>query len=172
MILRILCQTVFLCLFSLSALAEGIADFQLPQPRAVKDVKFVDDQGSINTLNDFRGKVILLTFWATWCVPCVEEMPSIAKLQASLEGRNIKIIPLSVDYQGSKIVADFYKEQQITNLPIYQDRKGESFKLYELRALPTSLIINKEGKEVARVMGAIDWSGKDVRDYLVALSRM
>jgi thiol-disulfide isomerase/thioredoxin len=158
-------------LISSQSFARGIEDFEHDTPVFVKDIQFIDENIAINNLNQFRGKVVLLNFWATWCKPCVDEMPALSRLQENVEGRDVKIIPLSIDYKGIEAVQEFYKTNEIKNLPTYLDRNGTGFKAFELRALPTTIIINKKGQEVARVLGEIDWSGKDVKDYLIRLTR-
>ena len=130
----------------------------------------MDKNKDVVSLNDFSGKVVVLNFWATWCRPCVAEMPSLDKMARSLEGRNIVVIPLSVDYKGVDVIKEFYNQNKINNLNIYSDERGRSFKSFNLKALPTTIIINKEGSEVARVLGEIEWNSSEVKEYLRELS--
>jgi thiol-disulfide isomerase/thioredoxin len=157
---------------SSSAFAASIKEFVHQTPVPTKTIEFIDDQKVIHNLNDYSGKVVLLNFWATWCVPCVNEMPQFAKLQQSLEGRSdIIFIPVSIDYEGAEAVKKFYSKYELTNLPVFVDSKGRSFTGAGLKALPTTLVINKNGQETARILGEIDWAGKDVRDYLTELAK-
>lgn len=162
----------FVCLLLVHPVfAGGLEGYEHKKPIKTKNITLFDDQRTIHNLNDFRGKVVLLNFWASWCVPCVREMPSFSSLQESIEGRDIVILPVSIDYKGIEAVNEFYKKHEITNLPSYLDEKGKAFRSMELKALPTTLIINKLGMEVARVLGEIDWSDKEVKEYLYKMSR-
>ncbi|MCE3233489.1 MAG: hypothetical protein K0R98_1746 [Rickettsiaceae bacterium] len=147
-----------------------INDF-LHDPTPVSNIQFTDDQKVIHNLNDYLGKVVLLNFWATWCKPCANEMPSLSRLQENLTGHDVVLIALSLDYQGLAEVKDFYKKHEISNMRIFLDQKGQSFKAFKLGALPTTIVIDKSGKEVARVLGEIEWDSKEVKDYLVKLTK-
>jgi thiol-disulfide isomerase/thioredoxin len=163
---------VIAILISSQSFALGMKDFVHEKPLPTSNIEFVDDKKVIHNLNDYTGKVILLNFWATWCIPCVNEMPQFAKLQADIAGRSdILFIPLSIDYEGADVVQKFYTKYEITNLPVFVDTKGRSFTAAGLKALPTTLVIDKKGKEVARILGEIDWAGKEVKDYLVELAK-
>ena len=148
------------------ALASGLKDYEHEVAVKVEDIKFYGNHKAVINLSDFLGKVVVLNFWATWCRPCVAEMPVLDELSHKLEGRNLIVVPLSIDYKGVEVVEDFYAQHNIKYLPAYNDARGKSFKAFKLRALPTTIIINKSGKEVARVVGEIDWSTPEVIDYL------
>lgn len=160
---------LFVILSSAESFAASITDFEHSKPLAVNNIQFVDANNNIHSLNDYRGKVVLVNFWATWCKPCVDEMPSLSKLQESVSGLGIEVVAISLDYKGISAINDFYKEYGITNLAPFLDTKGAAFKAMELKALPTTLILNKNGEEVARVLGDLDWADKQAKDYLVAL---
>jgi thiol-disulfide isomerase/thioredoxin len=157
-------------LISSPAFAVGIKSFVHDTPLPLKVIEFSDDEKAIHNLNEFKGKVVLINFWATWCKPCVNEMPALVQLAKNLEGQNVVMVPISIDFGGMPVVKDFYSQYHITNLPLYVDDKGKSFKAAELKALPTTLIVNKSGMEAARIMGEIDWTSKEVEDYLIKLS--
>src|SRR5688572_29130204 len=109
-------------LISSQSFAREIKDFVHEKPLPVNNIEFIDDKKVIHNLNDYSGKVLLLNFWATWCIPCVNEMPQLAKLQADIEGRSdISFIPVSIDYEGVGVVQKFYEKYQITNLPVFVD---------------------------------------------------
>ncbi len=163
--------TVFLIsvLFAGQAFALGIRDFELASPIPVKDIEYTDSNKNNHNLNDLKGKVVLVNFWATWCIPCVKEMPALAALAKSFEGKDVVVLPLSIDYKGEEAVKEFYASQGIRGLPVYIDEKGRGFKTFGLQALPTTIVINKDGLEVARILGEIDWTGDEVRQYLLEL---
>lgn len=132
-------------------------------------------------IKDYRGNVVLLNFWATWCAPCVIEMPELDKLAFALskeeladldiESNGIKIIPLSVDFKGYEVVKAFYDKYEFKHLEIALDHKNEAFKEFNINSLPTTLIINPKGREVARIHGIIDWNAQEVKDYLLAVEQ-
>ena len=157
-------------LSSQKVIAKSLADYEHKEPIAINDIQFVDENNNINSLNDYSGKVVLINFWATWCVPCVQEMPSLSKLHDNISGLNAEVIPISVDFKGIDAVKKFYTDTNIKNLYIYMDNNGESFQALKLLALPTTIIVNKDGFEVARVYGEFDWSTKDVKNYFIKLS--
>lgn len=161
---------IILSLICLPAFALDLTKYKLDEPVAVKSLSFLDDKKSIHNLNDYTGKVVLVNFWATWCKPCLEEMPEFEQLKKSLEGRNIEIIPLSLDYKGADEVIAFYNRTNITGLPVYNDDKGSAFKSFGLKALPTTIIINKKGEEVVRVLGSAKWNTQEVHDFLIDLT--
>jgi thiol-disulfide isomerase/thioredoxin len=165
-------KIIFLLFFTLSfktSFAKGLTEYEHEAPKEIQDIQFYDKNNSIHSLNDYKGKVVLVNFWATWCKPCVHEMPSLSKLEEKLSGLNIEILPVSIDFKGIEVVEEFYKEHNINNLESYLDKNGDSFKNLKLYALPTTIILDKEGMEVARVLGDIDWSTDEVSDYLIKL---
>ena len=139
----------------------------IKNPKIYEDVVFMDiNQKNVN-LDDFKGKLIILNFWATWCAPCREEMPSLDDLQINTKLNNLKIFPVNIgqeDISKSKI---FFKELNIKNLDIYIDAPITLAKKFSLRGVPTTIIFNKEGKEFARIMGSIDFNGEEFINWLM-----
>ncbi len=129
------------------------------QPRPVPEIRFQDDQGHDLTLADFRGRVVLLNVWATWCVPCRKEMPALDRLEARLGGNDFAVIPLSIDRKGVEVVKGFYQEVGVEKLAIYLDPSGKGSRALAIPGVPTTLLIDREGHEVARKMGAAEWDG-------------
>ena len=160
---------LFACLVCFSANATSIGAFEHASPLKLKNIDFTGGDGYIHSLNEYRGKVVLLNFWATWCVPCVKEMPALAELQKNMEGRDFVVLPISVDYKGIEVVKSFYKNYGV-DLPAYIDSKGKSFRKFELKALPTTIIVDKSGDEVARILGEIDWNSNESKRYLINLA--
>jgi thiol-disulfide isomerase/thioredoxin len=132
------------------------------EPRALPDIRFADDQGHDLTLADFRGRVVLLIVWATWCVPCRKEMPALDRLQARRGGKDFLVIPLSIDREGIVPVKRFYQEVGVEKLAIYVDPSGRGSHGLAIPGVPTTLLTDREGREVARKMGAAEWDGAEM----------
>jgi thiol-disulfide isomerase/thioredoxin len=132
------------------------------QPRALPEVRFQDDQGRDLTLGDFRGRVVVLNVWATWCVPCRKEMPTLDRLQARLGGKDFLVVALSLDRKGGEAVRGFYQEVGVENLAIYVDPSGKGSHALAIPGVPTTLLIDREGREVARKMGEAEWDGPEM----------
>lgn len=132
-------------------------------PRPVPDLAFVDGEGRRVDLADFGGRVVVLNVWATWCGPCVREMPSLDRLEAALGGRDFQVVALSVDRGGAATVAPFLPRLRLSALRPYYDPLGESMEAFGIRGLPTSILIDREGREVGRVEGAIAWDAPAAR---------
>ena len=144
--------------------------FMESEPRDLPEIQFFDEAGKSHTLDDFYGKVILVNFWATWCTPCVREMPDISTLQKEFKHKNFKVVAISEDFKGAEEVRAFYKESDISNLGIYIDKKNNFFKELQIVGLPTSIIINSHGKEIARSTGYIKWEDPDLKAYFESLT--
>ena len=126
-------------------------------PKPAPEIGFTDIAGTPLGLDAFRGKVVLLNYWATWCAPCVEEMPSLERLQTRLGGGDFTVLAVSVDRQGLDIVRPFLERIGLKQLPIYLDRSGASMRAFGIRGLPTTMLIDREGNEVGRLEGMADW---------------
>ncbi len=133
------------------------------------DTEFKGRRSKKYSLSDFEGKVVIVNFWATWCPPCVEEMPALDKLQKDLGKRGVEVVAISEDFKGLKVVKKFYKEHKIRSLLPYADIKNAVFNKMKIKALPTSVFFNKKGIEVKRIDGFILWDGSDMRDYIETL---
>lgn len=138
-------------------------------PKNLPEVRIYDEFFEKHDSNDLLGDVTLLHFWATWCVPCVKELPSVDTLYADMHDDGLTILPISIDNKGPQPIKEFYQKLGINHLPIYLDEQKNAFNIAlngNSPALPHTIILNKEGKEVARVLGAINWNRKDVRQLL------
>jgi thiol-disulfide isomerase/thioredoxin len=143
---------------SASALALSVFD----QPRPVPEIRFHDDQGHDLTLADFRGRVVLLNLWATWCVPCRKEMPTLDRLQGRLGGQDFVVVALSIDRKGIEAVRGFYNEVGVEKLGIYLDPSGKGSHDLAIPGLPATLLIDREGREVARKLGEAEWDSPEM----------
>jgi thiol-disulfide isomerase/thioredoxin len=135
-------------------------------PKLYKDVIFMDINQKNVELDDFKGKLLILNFWATWCAPCKEEMPSLDNLQSNTELDNLKIFPINIGREDLSKSETFFKELNIQNLDIYFDAPITLAKKFSLRGVPTTIIFNKEGKEFARIIGSIDFNDEEFINWL------
>ena len=135
-------------------------------PRPAPAASFQDKDGAPIDLAKFRGRVVLVNLWATWCPPCVEEMPSLERLQARLGGADFSILAVSSDRTGLKAVAPFLDKYGLSMLPIYLDPDSAFTRSTGARGLPTSILIDRDGREVGRFEGAADWDGPDAASLL------
>ncbi|MGE0153418.1 MAG: TlpA disulfide reductase family protein [Reyranellaceae bacterium] len=141
-------------------------------PREAPPARFVDPQGQALDLGRYRGKVVLVNFWATWCAPCVREMPSLDRLQAALGGEGLVVLPLSLDGPTRPRVEPFYKDRNLAHLPILFDEKNATFGRFAVAVLPTTILIDRDGREVGRLEGPAEWDAPEavalIRHYLKA----
>tara|TARA_B100001057_G_scaffold231264_1_gene231509 strand:+ start:179 stop:658 length:480 start_codon:yes stop_codon:yes gene_type:complete len=127
---------------------------------------FLNDKNKLLDLNDYKGNLILLNFWATWCAPCKEEMPSLDKLQTHENLDNLKIFPINVGQDNLEESLNFFKDLKIKNINIYFDSPITLAKKFRLRGIPTSILFNKEGLEFARIIGSIDFESPKFIEWL------
>jgi thiol-disulfide isomerase/thioredoxin len=130
--------------------------------KQVAPIAFADEKGRTVSLAEFRGKVVILDFWATWCGPCQKEFPAFDRLQAKLGKRGLAVVPVSIDLKGLPAVDAFYAKLNILYLSKYIDDTRESAKALGLKGLPSTLVLDREGREVTRVEGPADWESKEV----------
>ena len=130
-------------------------------PKPVPAFTFTDQDGKALSLADFKGKVVVLDVWATWCSPCRAEFPRLDRLQAALGDKGLAVVPVSVDLGGRKPVDKFYDDIGVKALSKYLDPGNESAKALGLRGLPTTLIIDREGREIARIEGEAPWDSSE-----------
>ena len=130
------------------------------------DITFLDIKNKELKLNDFKGNLVILNFWATWCAPCIEEMPSLNKLQINPNFDNLQIIPINVGRENIEKSKNFYKKLNINNLEIYFDKNVELANKFLLRGLPTTIFVNKNGEEFARIIGFVNFDDKKIIKWL------
>ena len=131
-----------------------------------ESLTFQDDKNNQINLNEFRGNLVLLNFWATWCAPCKEEMPSLDSLQSDIRMNNLKIFPINIGNEDLVKSKNFFQELNIKNLDIYFDPTVDLAKKFSLRGLPTTILFNKEGKEFGRIIGSIDFDDEKFINWL------
>lgn len=135
-------------------------------PIKYTDVTFKNIQNKQVFVENLKGQLVILNFWAIWCKPCREEMKSLDLLQSNKELKNIKIFPINVGNDNVKESKDFFKELDIKFLDIYFDEKLSLTKKFSLRGIPTTIILNKKGEEFARIIGAIDFNDQVFIDWI------
>tara|TARA_B100000029_G_C17320299_1_gene867823 strand:+ start:331 stop:852 length:522 start_codon:yes stop_codon:yes gene_type:complete len=133
------------------------------KPKEYKDILFKNFEGNVINLNDEKSNFFMLNFWATWCLPCKEEMPHLDKLQNT---NGIKIYPINIEKNNKLKTEIFFKSLEIKNLSIFFDVENNLVNLFRLRGIPTTIILNKDKKEIARIIGVADLSNKKFVSWL------
>ena len=135
-------------------------------PKTHDNVIFLDKKDQKINIKKFKGNLILLNFWATWCEPCKEEMPSLDKLQSNPNFDNLKIFAINIGKENRKNVKKFFLNLNIKNFEPYYDPPTTLAKTFSLRGIPTSVLFDKNGKEFARIIGSIDFEDKNFVDWI------
>ncbi|HMA72877.1 MAG TPA: TlpA disulfide reductase family protein [Xanthobacteraceae bacterium] len=130
---------------------------ETPEPGVA--IRFEDDQGQPRSLADFRGKIVLLNVWATWCAPCLKEIPALDRLAAALNGAEFAVVTVSIDRKGIDAVRKMFAQFNVQKLPMYIDSSGQALRTVRAIGLPTSLFIDREGREFGRAVGPAEWDG-------------
>jgi len=130
---------------------------------------FLDVDGVEKTMVDFAGQGVVINLWATWCPPCVAEMPALGRLARSLAAERIAVLPLSSDRGGRAVVEAFYQRVGLTDLRIWLDPRGAAARAMGVRALPTTIIVDRSGQERARLEGDAAW---DTAPFVAAIRRL
>lgn len=145
------------------------------QSRPAIDLRFEREDGQSIRLANLRGKAILLNIWATWCLSCRTEMPSLDRLQRRMGSNAFEVVALSVDRDGAEVVKPFYAQFGIKDLAIYLDREGKAIRLFKIAGLPTTLLLDPDGTEVLRWVGPKEWDSPeliaDISRHIPALSK-
>ncbi len=127
-------------------------------PAAPPDEAFFGADGTEHRLAEFLGHGMVINLWATWCAPCVAEMPSLAQLALALAPFDIAVLPLSSDKGGADTVRSWFQDHAVSGLPVLTDPKGRLARAWDARGIPMTVIIDRKGRDVARLEGAADWS--------------
>ena len=165
--MRFLIIFIFLTTNVFGSDVSEIKNIVIHKERKIYDnVIFLDKKDQKININEFRGNLLLLNFWATWCEPCKEEMPSLDRLQINQNLSNLKIFAINISQESMKKVNEFFEDLDIKNFDPYFDSPTTLAKTFSLRGVPTSILINKDGKEFARIMGSIDFDDKIFINWL------
>lgn len=155
----------------LMALREGTMEKLIfaETPETVPDVAFKSAEGAELKLSDFRGRYVLLNFWATWCAPCKKEMPALDRLQADFGGDRFEVLTVATGRNSLAGIARFFREGKIENLPMMTDLSSELAQAMSVLGLPITVLIDPEGREIARLQGDAEWDGESARAIFSAL---
>ena len=129
-------------------------------PTPVPATAFTDPEGGTHSLADYRGKVVLLNFWATWCAPCREEMPSLDALQAELGGEDFQVVAIAAGHNPPPAITKFLTEAGIRNLPVLLDPRQGLAREMGVLGMPVTVLIDRDGNEIARLIGGADWASE------------
>jgi len=152
---------------SLSTGAMAAFVFKKDRP-AVVTGDFKDGNGNVVNLDNWKGRVALVNLWATWCGPCRAEMPHLAKLQELYGSDDFEVVALSVDLKGAEASAAFLKEIKADNLALYIDQTSKAMNRLGAIGLPVTLLVDRQGREIGRLLGPADWAGEDARRIIEA----
>jgi thiol-disulfide isomerase/thioredoxin len=132
-----------------------------PNRVTVPDLVFTTEEGQQVSIEKWRGRVVLLNLWATWCAPCRKEMPSLAALQQQLGSDDFEVVAISVDRKGAEASAAFLIETGATALKLYVDKSAAVLDAAQAVGLPATLLIDRQGREIGRMLGPADWSSPE-----------
>jgi thiol-disulfide isomerase/thioredoxin len=149
----------------------GIENFiSAREVKTVPTLQFLDEDGESLSLEKFRGRVVVLNLWATWCSPCLEEMPTLDRLQQQLKPLGVVVVALSLDRGGPKAVREYYDENGIENLDVYVDPSMKAQSDLNVIGLPTTILIDREGNERGRLVGPAAWDDAEAADLVLSAS--
>jgi thiol-disulfide isomerase/thioredoxin len=140
-------------------------------PEALPAVAFTDGTGAGRTLADFKGKVVLLNLWATWCIPCLKEMPGLDRLQKELGSDKFEVVALSVDRKGPEASRKFLDQIKVEHLKLYADATAKAGSALKVLGMPTTLLLNAKGEEIGRLIGPAEWDSADAKKLIQAALR-
>ncbi len=144
--------------FATGTLAAFLVKTDKPQ---IPDIVFKDAKGAATNLDQWRGRVVLLNLWATWCAPCRKEMPALADLQKRLGSKDFEVVAVSVDRKGLEASAAFLKETGADSLGLYVDQTSNALHLLQALGLPVTVLIDRQGREIGRLLGPAEWNGAE-----------
>ena len=139
-----------------------------PKPLDLPDFSFAGAGGATKSLADLKGKVVLLNIWATWCVPCREEMPQLNALQAELGGEDFEVVAINIDKSGPEKARKFLEETGAADITLYTDPTGKLFSQLKAVGMPTTLLLDRDGKEIGRLIGPADWASAEAKRLIEA----
>jgi thiol-disulfide isomerase/thioredoxin len=134
-----------------------------PKPQDLPEIAIATANGETKSLTDWRGKVVLLNIWATWCAPCREEMPTLDRLEAELGGNDFEVVAVNIDRGGGDKAKSFLAETGASHLALYTDPTTKLFSTIKAVGMPTTLLIDREGREIGRLVGPADWDSPEAK---------
>jgi thiol-disulfide isomerase/thioredoxin len=137
-----------------------------PGSKDIPHAPFLDDTGNETSLTDLRGLGLVVNFWATWCAPCVKEMPALNRLARVAGERGLRVLALSADREGASVVREFYEKNNIRHLPVAIDKLSRVARAIGIDGLPTTVLYDSQGREIGRVIGVAEWDMSAALDFL------
>ena len=162
----------FFCFSIFSSIAQTNEDVPLnnmainEKPKPISPIIFEDFSGNEIHLKDYYGKIVVINFWATWCAPCKKEMPSLQRLHQDKNFKNLKIFAVNMEEPNTTKTKKFFDDLNIKDLEIFFDRNLNFVKEFKLRGVPTTVLINKKGQEIARIIGEVNFQDKQFLKWL------
>jgi thiol-disulfide isomerase/thioredoxin len=163
----------FFCFIIFSSISQTNEDVPLNNiaineiPKPISSLIFEDFAGKEINLKDFQGKLVVINFWATWCAPCKKEMPSLDKLYQNSKFKNLEILAVNMEQPDQLKTKKFFSDLNIKNLNVFFDSNLNFVKEFKLRGVPTTILVNKKGKEFARIIGEVNFVDKDFVKWLL-----
>jgi len=163
----------FFCFIIFSSISQTNEDVPLNNiaineiPKPISSLIFEDFSGKEINLKDFREKLVIINFWATWCAPCKKEMPSLDKLYQDSTFKNLEILAVNMEQPDQLKTKKFFSDLNIKNLNVFFDSNLNFVKEFKLRGVPTTILVNKKGKEFARIIGEVNFVDKDFVKWLL-----
>jgi thiol-disulfide isomerase/thioredoxin len=152
-----------------SAYSTGhMSTFLVKHPALLPDIEFFDAAGKTKTFADWRGKVVLVNLWATWCGPCRREMPALAALDKAFEGKDFDVVAVSIDKKGIEASGKFLAEIKAQSLGLFVDPSGKIARDFKSYGLPASILLDRNGREIGRLVGPAEWNSDDARRLIQA----
>jgi len=166
--MRILILFLFLLTNSFADQISGIKNMVINKELKKYDtLTFLNEKNKLLDLKNYNGDLILLNFWATWCAPCKKEMPSLDLLQSNKKFKNLKIFPINIGQDSIEKAQEFFDDLEVKNLNLFFDPPNTLAKKFSLRGIPTTILINKNGEEFARIIGSIDFNDEKFINWLI-----
>lgn len=163
-------NAAFADMAGIEALRDGtMKKLVFADPAKVSEIAFTDADGAEHRLSDWQGKIVLVNFWATWCAPCRKEMPMLDALQQEFGGEDFDVVTIATGRNPLPGINRFFDEVGATNLPILLDPKQELARDMAVLGLPITLVLNREGQEIARLRGDAEWNGDSAKAIISAL---
>ncbi|MFV2091617.1 MAG: TlpA family protein disulfide reductase [Hyphomicrobiales bacterium] len=135
-------------------------------PEEVDEVSFFDEDGNKKSLSDWRGKVVLVNFWATWCAPCRYEMPTLDAINARFGGPDFEVLAVSIDRSGFDKPRKFFADIEVKTLKLYNDSTSKSSRVLRAIGMPTTILIGRDGREIGRIAGPAEWDSEDAQELI------
>jgi thiol-disulfide isomerase/thioredoxin len=137
-------------------------------PNALGAIAFTDGEGRARSLSEWRGKIVLVNLWATWCAPCKREMPSLDRLEAKFGGAEFAVLPISFDRNGPEKPREFLASNGLTKLGLFLDGANTLMQALRVPGLPLSILLDRQGREIARLAGPAEWDGPEAEKLIRA----